>query len=144
MAKRKKKKPVDRVGPLEVAVEDLKQKLEDLVHQVEALSALPQREGSWPVKTFARFLDISTRTLENMIRDKRVPFHRFGGAIRFTPGDRERFLDETAQLPSPQRAQRAPREKETTGRGGKKRPGSRKDAKGAKGNRGEGGQADGG
>lgn len=96
--RRKKRKASDRLG-VEAALEALKGELADLAHRVEALGALTQKEGAWRTKTFARFLEVSTRTLKDMIRDGRVPYHRVGGSIRFTPGDRERFLEETAQPP---------------------------------------------
>jgi len=74
-------------------------RIDEIAHQVTALGALPQKEGAWDVKTFARFLDLKPRTILNMVRDRRIPCHRIGGSIRFTPADRKRFLAQTAEVP---------------------------------------------
>ena len=33
----------------------------------------------------AKFLGVSVRTISNMIRQRRIPFIKFGGTVRFDP-----------------------------------------------------------
>lgn len=51
----------------------------------------------------AKLLGIGTRTVERMVARRQIPHHRFGGALRFSPGDVDAFLKQTAALKNEER-----------------------------------------
>ena len=101
MGGRRKKKVVtvtQRLDAVEARLDSLSAEIAETSHRIEALQSLAQREGSWDVRAWARFLDVSSRTIEKMVREG-VPHHRIGGSVRFTPEDRRRFLESTEVIP---------------------------------------------
>ena len=101
MGGRRKKKVVtvtQRLDAVETRLDSLSAEIVDASHRIEAVQSLAQREGSWDVRTWARFLDVSGRTVKKMVREG-MPHHRIGGSVRFTPEDRQRFLAATEVIP---------------------------------------------
>ena len=41
--------------------------------------------GYYNRQEIAKFLGVSIRTISNMIRQRRIPFIKFGGTVRFDP-----------------------------------------------------------
>ena len=44
----------------------------------------------------AKFLGVSVRTISNMIRQRRIPFIKFGGTVRFDPVKVRKALEKYA------------------------------------------------
>jgi excisionase family DNA binding protein len=50
-------------------------------------------ESYWTKKDVARFLSVSVRKIEQMMKSKKLPFLKIGGAVRFIPEEVKRFVE---------------------------------------------------
>jgi excisionase family DNA binding protein len=86
------------------ALDALAARLGALEARVEALQALVEEKrlgaARWLTKReLAGVTGLSTRTLDRMVKDRRVRSHQIGGSVRFSPEDVSWLEEHLAVLP---------------------------------------------
>lgn len=55
------------------------------------------------IQEVAAYTGLSTHTLYTMVSQRRVPYVKLGGALRFNPDELDKWIKENSVMPMPQK-----------------------------------------